>query len=59
MALFSKRDIAANEELCFSYLGFDPDDPDESNESKAKKGAMGIKNKCECGARGCAGFMFG
>ncbi|KAJ7471282.1 hypothetical protein B0H11DRAFT_1730412 [Mycena galericulata] len=59
--LFSKRDIGVNEELCFSYQGYDPDDPDpddpDGDEGKGK-GTNTIKNKCRCGAARCTGLIF-
>ncbi|KAJ6551653.1 SET domain-containing protein [Mycena capillaripes] len=50
MTLFSKRDIAAGEELCFSYQGYEPDADDGG-----KEGSRSIVNKCYCGAANCRG----
>jgi len=56
LTLFAKRDVAAGEELCFSYQGYDPDDLDEA---EVQDKAHSIVNKCLCGAARCTGFMFG
>ncbi|KAJ6535936.1 hypothetical protein DFH09DRAFT_98051 [Mycena vulgaris] len=57
MTLFARRDIAAGEELCFSYQGYDPDNTDENDQKD--KAAHSIVNVCRCGAATCTGYMFG
>ncbi|KAJ7621086.1 hypothetical protein FB45DRAFT_754091 [Roridomyces roridus] len=51
MTMFTRIDVAAGEELCFSYYGIDPDNPDE--EQVERTGRDGIKNECRCGAKNC------
>jgi len=63
ITLFASRDIAAGEELCFSYGGYDPDNPDNDDEEAEEDNLKGsnsmTKNKCFCKAERCRGFMFG
>ncbi|KAJ6617569.1 hypothetical protein B0H10DRAFT_1308305 [Mycena sp. CBHHK59/15] len=58
LTLFSTRDIAADEELCFSYKGRDPLLDDDDDNERIGPGHS-IRNECLCGAENCDGFMFG
>ncbi|KAF7368935.1 hypothetical protein MVEN_00219700 [Mycena venus] len=61
VTLFASKDIAAGEELSFSYDGYDPDkaDNDDEDEDNLQGSNSMTKNKCFCKAARCRGFMFG
>jgi len=72
LAIFSRRDIEPNEEICFNYQGVYPGDgdDDEEGDDDDTQGAVGsdarseggvkdrIYEKCMCGAANCTGVMF-
>lgn len=69
LAIFSRRAIDADEEICFNYQGSYPgdDDDDEDEELMTEREAKDrdlIYEKCMCGAKNCTGawrsvFCFG
>ncbi|KAJ7180641.1 hypothetical protein C8R46DRAFT_1070082 [Mycena filopes] len=58
LTLFAKRDIAAGEELCFSYDGYDPDEEEDPTDKDKAEAKSTIENKCYCKAKRCRGYMF-
>ncbi|EPQ57399.1 SET domain-containing protein, partial [Gloeophyllum trabeum ATCC 11539] len=61
LTVFTRRDVEAYEELCFSYTG--PPDEDEVLQEEATGPSMpdhddAIYVPCKCGARNCKGRMF-
>ncbi|KAF5310154.1 hypothetical protein D9619_010558 [Psilocybe cf. subviscida] len=63
LAIFSRRVIEADEEVCFNYQGSYPgdDDDDEDEEPMTEREAKDrdlIYEKCMCGAKNCTGVMF-
>ncbi|CCM00400.1 uncharacterized protein FIBRA_02430 [Fibroporia radiculosa] len=57
LTIFSLRDIAAGEELCFSYFGTGDDEVDDQDEeSRIYNDAVYVP--CQCGAAQCRGNMW-
>ncbi|THG99924.1 hypothetical protein EW026_g2504 [Hermanssonia centrifuga] len=66
LAIFTRKDIAVGQELCFSYTG-PPDDDDDNEEENNNPKAVedddierndAIYVKCRCGTRRCKGKMW-
>lgn len=61
LAIFSRRVIEADEEVCFNYQGSYPGDDDDDNEDeepmteREAKDRDLIYEKCMCGAKNCTG----
>ncbi|KAF9520393.1 hypothetical protein BS47DRAFT_1287188 [Hydnum rufescens UP504] len=51
LAIFTSSDVRAGHELTFDYAG-----GPKKDESEGEK--LAVYAKCECGARGCRGYMF-
>ncbi|KAF8965469.1 hypothetical protein BDZ97DRAFT_783615 [Flammula alnicola] len=65
LVIFSRRDIEANEEICFNYQGRYPGEDDDEEGDVADDGASTADEKqdliymrCMCGAKNCTGVMF-
>ncbi|KXN85111.1 Histone-lysine N-methyltransferase, H3 lysine-9 specific [Leucoagaricus sp. SymC.cos] len=67
LVVFSTRDIAPHEEICFNYMGKyleDEETEDENEDEDEKEQTAGEKRKdpvyirCRCGARNCTGEVF-
>ncbi|KAH9839555.1 uncharacterized protein C8Q71DRAFT_795758 [Rhodofomes roseus] len=54
LTIFTLKDVAPGEELCFSYYGTDDDEEEVQNMVVA----LNAHKKCQCGARNCKGRMW-
>ncbi|KZT72048.1 SET domain-containing protein [Daedalea quercina L-15889] len=59
LTIFTRKDVAPGEELCFSYYGNDEDEDEEpENAAEVRNFDDAVYVQCRCGARNCKGRMW-